>query len=87
MTLKLDFEKIEFQNKGIFLISLENVTKCWIFCTKWAKANFLQKKNEKPLQFAYFIILMRTKDSFFHQRGDMQNLQSMTFNSFILNMY
>ena len=27
VTLKLDFEKIEFQNKDIFLISLENEAK------------------------------------------------------------
>jgi len=42
VTLKLDFEKIEFQNRGIFLISLGNEAKCWIFCAKGAKANFLQ---------------------------------------------
>ena len=32
VTLKLDFEKIEFQNMGISLISLGNWIKCWIFC-------------------------------------------------------
>ena len=41
-TLKLDFEKIEFQNKGISLISLGNWAKWWIFCAKEAKANFLR---------------------------------------------
>ena len=41
MTLKLDFEKIEFQNKGISLISLGKGANCWIFCAKGAKTNFL----------------------------------------------
>ena len=40
-TFNFDFEKIEFQNRGISLVSLENEAKCWIFCAKWAKANFL----------------------------------------------
>ena len=39
--LKLDFEKMEFQDRGIFLISLKKMVKCWIFCAKMAKANFL----------------------------------------------
>ena len=30
-TLKLDFEKIEFQKRDIFLISLGNGAKCWFF--------------------------------------------------------
>ena len=42
-----------------------------------------EKKNEKPLQFAYFIILMRNKTVTMNLRGDMQNLKSLTFNSFI----
>ena len=42
MTLKLDFEKIEFQNRGISLINLGKEAKCWIFFfKKRAKANFL----------------------------------------------
>ena len=40
MTLKLDFEKIEFQNKSIFLISLREEAKCWIFCAKGGKDQF-----------------------------------------------
>ena len=40
MTLKLNFEKIKFQNRGISLISLGKEAKCWIFYTKGAKANF-----------------------------------------------
>ena len=47
MTLKLDFEKIEFQNRGISLINLGNVAKYWIFCAKGANANFLLK-NGRP---------------------------------------
>ena len=35
-----DFEKIEFQNMGISLISLESGAKCWIVFMKGAKANF-----------------------------------------------
>ena len=50
-----------------------------------------EKKNAKPLQSAYFIILIEPKTvtlkGFSHQRGDMQNLQPMTFNSFIHNIY
>ena len=34
MTLKLDFEKIEFQNRGISLINLGKEAKCWIFFFK-----------------------------------------------------
>ena len=34
--------KIEFQNRDISLISLGNWAKCWIFCAKEAKANFLR---------------------------------------------
>ena len=41
--LKLDFKKIEFQNRGIFLINLGNWAKCWIFCAKGANANFLHR--------------------------------------------
>ena len=43
--LKLDFEKIKFQKKGISLISLENGAKCFIICVKRAKANFVPKKK------------------------------------------
>ena len=39
-TLKLDFEKIEFQNRDISLISLENRAKRWFFCTKRTFAHF-----------------------------------------------
>ena len=42
-----------------------------------------EKKNEKPLQSAYFIILMRTKTITMNLRVDMHNLKSMTFISFI----
>ena len=45
MTLKLNFEKIEFQNRGISLISLKNETKCRIFYAKGAETNFLCKTN------------------------------------------
>ena len=34
--------KIEFQNRGISLISLENMKKCWIVCLKRAFAHFLR---------------------------------------------
>ena len=40
-SLQLDFEKIEFQNRGISLFSLEKEAKYWIFFVKGAKANFL----------------------------------------------
>ena len=40
VTLKLDFEKIEFQNKDIFLISLEN------------KAKYRIKKKKKKSPFS-----------------------------------
>ena len=43
-----------------------------------------EKNNAMPLQSAYFIILMTTKTDIINLRGDMQNLQCMTFNSFIL---
>ena len=36
-----DFEKIEFQNRGISLFSLGKEAKYWIFSVKGAKANFL----------------------------------------------
>ena len=42
-----------------------------------------EKKNEKPLQFGYFIILIRTKTITMNLGGDLQNLKSLTFNSFI----
>ena len=42
-----------------------------------------EKKNEKPLQFGYFIILIRTKTITMNQGGDLQNLKSLTFNYFI----
>ena len=45
LKLKIDFEKIEFQNMGIFLISLENGAKRWFFCTKMAFAHFGQTFN------------------------------------------
>ena len=37
---KLDFEKIEFQKRGISLFSLRKWTKCWFFCTRRAFAHF-----------------------------------------------
>jgi len=40
VTLKLDFEKIEFQNRSISLISLENEAKCWIFLRERGKGQF-----------------------------------------------
>ena len=43
-----------------------------------------EKNNAMPLQSAYFIILMTTKTDIINLRGHMQNLQCMTFNSFIL---
>ena len=46
-----------------------------------------KKKNEKPLQSAYFIILMRTKAVTMNLRGDMKNLKPLTFNSFIRFVY
>ena len=39
-TLKLNFEKIELQKRGISLISLENGAKHWFFCTKRAFVHF-----------------------------------------------
>ena len=45
--LKLDFYKIEFQNRDVFLISLENWTKYWIFCVKGAFAHFGQRLPTK----------------------------------------
>ena len=39
-TLKLDFEKIKLQKRGIFLISLEKDAECCIFCAKMAFAHF-----------------------------------------------
>ena len=42
-----------------------------------------EKKNEKPLQSTYFIILIRTKTNTMNLRGDIQNFKSLTFNSFI----
>ena len=58
---KLDFEKIEFQKWGIFLISLGNGAKCCIFCPKRAFANFVQhlfKTNiflqQKEIKTYYF---------------------------------
>ena len=38
---KLDFEKIEFQNKEISLIRLKNGAKCCFFCPKRAFAYFV----------------------------------------------
>ena len=38
--LKLDFQKIEFQNKGISLISQGKGAKCWKVCVKGAFAYF-----------------------------------------------
>ena len=38
---KLDFEKIEFQNRVISLISLENWALCCFFCPKRAFVNFV----------------------------------------------
>ena len=43
-----------------------------------------EKNNAMRLQSTYFIILMTTKTDIINLRGDMQNLQCMTFNSFIL---
>ena len=42
----LDFLQIEFQNRGISLISLRKEAKYWIFCTKGAKANFLRESRQ-----------------------------------------
>ena len=38
--LKLDFQKIEFQNRGIFLISFRHRAFCWKFCEKGVRAHF-----------------------------------------------
>ena len=38
--LKLDFLKIEFQNRGIFLNSFRHVTFCWKVCKKGVKVHF-----------------------------------------------
>ena len=39
-TLKLDFEKIEYQKRGISLISLGNEANRWNFCAKRTFAHF-----------------------------------------------
>ena len=52
-TLKLDFEKIKFQNMNISLISLEKWTKRWFFCTKRAFAHFLRKVQDEQLQVTF----------------------------------
>ena len=51
--LKLDFEKIKFQKKGISLISLENGAKCFIICVKRAKANFVLFCNYDLINHIY----------------------------------
>ena len=53
-TLKLDFEKIELQKRGISLISLRNETKRWNFCVKRAFTHFGQEcwnKCEKKILY------------------------------------
>ena len=42
---KLDFEKVDFQKMGIFLISLGNGVECYLFCPKRAEANFVLVLN------------------------------------------
>ena len=49
-TLKLNFEKIEFQNRDIYLISLGKGTKCWFFCMKMAFVHFGHKYNAKRIK-------------------------------------
>ena len=46
-SLKLDFDKIELQKRSISLISLGNGAKCWIVFLKMAKANFVQKYDQR----------------------------------------
>ena len=43
-TLKLNFEKIELQKRGISLISLEKIAECCIFYAKRAFAHFAHSK-------------------------------------------
>jgi len=45
-TLKLDFLKIKFQNKGIFLNSLRYKAFCWKVCEKGVKSHFGHKKAD-----------------------------------------
>ena len=46
-SLKLDFDKIELQKMSISLISLGKGAKCWIVFLKMAKANFVQKYDQR----------------------------------------
>ena len=72
--LKLDFLKIEFQNMSIFLISLGNGAKCWIFCMKGAKANFL--RFLKVIIYAWFNMVMYIKTlGFIHDNGVKDQLK------------
>ena len=56
--LKLNFEKIEFQNRGISLISLGNGAKRWFFCTKRALAHFLREIST-PSPFTWILEVIR----------------------------
>ena len=46
-----NFEKVKFQKRGIFLISLGKRIECYLVCLKRAEANFVPKIYESKIEF------------------------------------
>ena len=82
--LKLNFEKIEFQNNGISLISLGKWAKCWFFCIKKAFAHFGPFFG--PYLGAFFQIMLLLKHQI--QFNLLNNQENLYFDCEInLNFY